>query len=230
MSRDITSTGDSAEGGPPPAALRGRGKRRWQDPSSDEPKLAKRRQNKHSRIKSGRTIGERRERLETANERLAARAKVKKRQHLRVIITVVSFLIIISVIIFFVVSFIKQREKNVAETATTAVVKTYAPTIEIVDENHAGGITARMNEYIGKVESDFKDLGYAPIRAVIPTGAIREVDFYLDSVTGFIKTTIDRDSAITVEDADRMLRYLSGQGIGDFTYIDVRIDGKAYWK
>ena len=45
-----------------------------------------------------------------------------------------------------------------------------------------------------------------------------------------IMDTIDRDSAISVEDADRMLRYLSGEGISDFTYIDVRIDGKAYWK
>ena len=198
--------------------------------SEEEPKLARRRANKHSRIKSGRTIGERRERLETANERLAARAKVKKRQNFRVFATVAIFLIVLGAIIFFIVKFIQQRETNEAETATTAVVKTYTPTIEIIDENHAGDITTRMSEYIGKAESDFKDLGYMPIRAVIPVGAIREVDFYLDGISGFIKTTIDRDTAITAEDTDRMLRYLTGQGVGEFTYIDVRIDGKAYWK
>ena len=73
--------------------------------NEEEPKLARRHANKHSKIKSGRTIGERRERLETANERLAARAKVKKRQNLRIIITVISFLVIIGAIIFFAVRF-----------------------------------------------------------------------------------------------------------------------------
>lgn len=196
-----------------------------------EPKVARRRLNKHSHIKSGRTIGERREHLETKNERLAARKKVKKRQNLRVIITVIGFIVALIVVIIFLIQFLKQREVNEAETTTTTVVKNYTPTIEIVDENAAGGqITARMSEYIGQTESDFKDLGYTPTKAVIPAGAIREVDFYLDGHPGFIKTTIDRGTGVTVEDADRMLRYLAGQGISEFTYIDVRIDGKAYWK
>ncbi len=196
----------------------------------DGPKLAKRRLNRRSTIKSGRTIAERRERLETANERLEARRKVKKRQNLRVTITVVSFIVIIVAAIFFVVRFLKQREENAAETATTTVVKTYRPSIEVVDENHAGGITSRMSEYIGRAEADFKDVGLKPVKAVIPAGSIREVDFYLDGVTGYIKTTIDRGTGVTVEDAERMLRYLKGIEVTDFTYIDVRIDGKAYWK
>ena len=199
-------------------------------PSGDEPKLAKRRLNKHSTIKSGRTIGERRERLETASERFEARKKVKKRQNMRIGITVVSFLIIIIAIIFFVVRFLKQREENATETTTTTVVKTYRPTIEVVDEKHASGITTRMSEYIGRAEADFKDVGLTPIKAVIPAGSVREVDFYLDGVTGFIKTTIDRGTGVTVEDAERMLRYLKGINVSDFTYIDVRIEGKAYWK
>jgi hypothetical protein len=41
---------------------------------------------------------------------------------------------------------------------------------------------------------------------------------------------VDRDPAVSVEDADRMLRYLAEQGVSDFRYIDVRIDRKAYWK
>lgn len=196
----------------------------------EEPKLARRHANKHSHIKSGRTIGERRERLETANERLAARAKVKKRQNLRVVITVVAFVVALIAIIFFVVRFIKQREVNEVETAPTTVVKTYKPTIEVIDENGAGGITARMSEYIGQAEADFRDAGLTPTKAVIPAGSIREVDFYLDGVTGYIKTTIDRGTAVTVEDSERMLRYLASIGVSEFTYIDVRIDGKAYWK
>lgn len=196
-----------------------------------EPKLAKRRLNKHSHIKSGRTIGEKRERLETASERLEAKKKVKKRQNLRVFMTVVVFLGALAAAIFMIITFLKQREVNEIETTPTTVVKTYAPTIEIIDDNAgAGNITARMSEYIGQLESDLKDLGLIPTKAVIPAGSIREVDFYLDGHNGFIKTTIDRGTGVTAEDTERMLRYLAGQGIADFQYIDVRIDGKAYWK
>ena len=198
--------------------------------SPEAPKLAKRRLNKHSTIKSGRTIAERRERLETANERLAARKKVKSRQNMRVVFTVVGFVVVGIAVVIAISQLFKQREENEVETTPTTVVKDYKPTIEIIDESAAGGITARMSEYIGKVESDFRDLNYTPIRAVVPAGSIREVDFYLEGYNGFIKTTIDRGSGVTVEDADRMLRYLSSINVSEFTYIDVRIDGKAYWK
>lgn len=198
---------------------------------NQQPKLAKRRLNKNSRIKSGRTIGERRERPETSNERQEARKKVKKRQTFRVGFTVVLFTIVAIAAIILVVIFLKNRATNEAETAPTVVVKTYKPTIEIIDENAAAsGITTRMSEYIGQLENDLKDLSLTPVKAVIPAGSIREVDIYLDGHTGFIKTTIDRGTGVTAEDTERMLRYLREQGIGEFQYIDVRIDGKAYWK
>ena len=110
---------------------------------------------------------------------------------------------------------------------------TYEPTIEIIDEDASatgGKITARMRQYIGQAEADFKDLGYTPIKAILPAGAIREVDFYLEGYSGFIKLIIDRPTAVSVEDADRMLRYLTSQGIAEFQYIDVRIDKQAYWR
>ncbi|MDO5480403.1 MAG: hypothetical protein Q4F58_01905 [Candidatus Saccharibacteria bacterium] len=198
---------------------------------NQEPKLAKRRLNKNSRLKSGRTIGERRERLETANERQEARKKVKKRQTFRVGFTVVLFTVVAVAVIVLIIIFLKNRAENEVETTPTVVVKTYQPTIEIIDENaSAGGITTRMSEYIGQLETDLKDLSLTPVKAVIPAGSIREVDIYLDGYTGFIKTTIDRGTGVTAEDTERMLRYLKEQGIGEFQYIDVRIDGKAYWK
>ena len=198
---------------------------------NQEPKLAKRRLNKNSRLKSGRTIGERRERLETANERQEARKKVKKRQTFRVGFTVVLFTVVAVAVIVLIIVFLKNRAENEVETTPTIVVKTYQPTIEIIDENaSAGGITTRMSEYIGQLETDLKDLSLTPVKAVIPAGSIREVDIYLDGYTGFIKTTIDRGTGVTAEDTERMLRYLKEQGIGEFQYIDIRIDGKAYWK
>ena len=105
--------------------------------------------------------------------------------------------------------------------------------IEIVDEsaNSTGGkITSRMSNYIGLLELDLKSYGLTPTKAVIPGGAIREIHVYLDGYTGYLKATIDRGAGVTAEDADRMLRYLQGQGIADFEYIDLRIDGRAFWK
>ena len=104
--------------------------------------------------------------------------------------------------------------------------------VEVIDEDATAtsGITSRMSEYIGQAEVDYRSLGYTPVKAVIPSGAIREVDFYLDGHPGYIKMHIDRPTAVSVEDADRMLRYLADQGTTEFQYIDVRIPYKAYWK
>ena len=108
----------------------------------------------------------------------------------------------------------------------------YKPTIEIIDEATVSGsrISERMKDYIGQAEVDFRAVGLVPIKAVVPVNSIREIDFYFDGKPGFVKTIIDRGTAVTAEDAKRMLNYLESQGITDFEYIDVRIDGKAYWK
>jgi len=183
-------------------------------------------------VRVGRTIGEAREKLETASERTAAHKKNERNRRIRLISTIVGFVLVIGIIILAIGFFINGREPEGYSPGEIEVP--FAPTIEVIDEDSSaaagGGITGRMKEYIGQAEADFRELGYTPVKAVIPTGAIREVDFYLDGYNGFIKLIIDRETGVSVEDADRMIRYLAGQGIGDFTYIDVRIDGKAYWK
>ncbi len=196
---------------------------------SAPPTLARRSAHKHSTIKSGRTIGEQRERLETANERLAARQKDKRRQRWRVAIVSAGFILLALAggIVYFEF-FYEDGEPQ----PTTVEEITYTPTVEVIDEDATAtsGITSRMSEYIGQAEVDYRSLGYTPVKAVIPSGAIREVDFYLDGHPGYIKMHIDRPTAVSVEDADRMLRYLADQGTTEFQYIDVRIPYKAYWK
>lgn len=181
-------------------------------------------------MKTGRTIGAKREQLEKASERAATHKKNQKKRKLRLIFTTLGFAGAIALAIFITLPLFSREEQPVYEPV---VVVPYAPTIEVIDEDLAstgGGITGRMKEYIGQAEADFRELGYTPVKAVIPSGSIREVDFYLDGYNGFIKLILDRGTGVSVEDADRMLRYLEGKGITDFTYIDVRIDGKAYWK
>ncbi len=185
-------------------------------------------------IKLGRTIGEQREKLETASERAATHRKNEKKKRFRLIFTIIGFILALGLGIGAIVFlFLNAPTNEDPEPAVTPIV--YTPTIEIVDEGAAavtggGGVTSRMKEYIGQAEADFHELNYNPVKAVIPAGSVREVDFYLEGYKGFIKLIIDRPTGVSVEDADRMLRYLAGQGVTDFTYIDVRIEGKAYWK
>lgn len=199
-----------------------------------EPKLARRSEHRKSTLYSGRTIGEQREQLETASERIAIHEKAKRKKTRRIIFTIIVFLLLAASLVYLIITFINVHQGESGSGSDSGVVVfSYKPTIEIIDEDASatgGHLTSRMKEYIGQAEFDFRELGYVPIKAVIPTGAIREVDFYLDGYTGFIKMIIDRGTGVSTEDADRMIRYLESIGVADFEYIDVRIDGKAYWK
>lgn len=198
-----------------------------------EPKLVNRRDHKKSTFTAGRTIGEKRERLETKRERAAAREKDKRKNRIRIISVTLGFIAMIAILIFLATSFLHREPEPELTPEPEPTTASYQPTIEIVDDSASatgGKITSRMENYIGMLESDLKGYGYTPTKAVIPVGSIREVHFYLDGYSGYLKTTIDRDAGVTAEDADRMLRYLGGQGIADFEYIDLRLDGRAFWK
>lgn len=197
------------------------------DDSKKPPKLVSRRENKKSSFKLGRTIGEKREKLETANERAAARKKDKKRKATRIVLTLVGFLGLILILIAVAKSFI-----NNDQSVQLSDEEILSPGVKIIDENSVsdGKITSKMSLFIARAERELISLGYQPTKVVIPSGMVREVDFYLDGYEGFIKMNIDRNPAVSAEDTDRMIRYLEESGDDDFSYIDVRIDQKAYWK
>lgn len=195
----------------------------------EAPKLVRRRENKKSTFKLGRTIGAKREKLETANERAASRKKDKQKNFVRLVSTICIFAVL-TVILGSLLSAFFDREAENADELFFGEDNNIDPTTEIIDEENANEITARMKLFIARVEKEFKMLGFETKQAVVPKGGIREVDFYLEGAPGFIKTTIDRNPAITAEDAERMIRYLSEKGITEYTYIDVRIEGKAFWK
>ena len=198
----------------------------------NRPELARRRMHRKSTIVSGRTIGEKRERLETKNERAAARKKDKKKKTMRVSFTVIGFAILAIILVILCFNFINSQKGEPINEVVIEDYTDYQPTVEILDENASTGgkITNRMNSYIGQAEADFKALGYNPTKVIIPNGYIRMVYFYIEGYNGYIKMTIDRGSAVSVEDADRLIRYLASQEITDFEYLDVRTPGKAYWK
>lgn len=194
------------------------------------PKLVRRRDHKNSSFMAGRTIGEKREKLETANERAAARRKDKNKKMMRILTTTVVFLVIIGVLGFLLVSFTKHAGEEILTEEPAEPV--YQPKIEIVDEDAASGgqITGKMREFVGQVEADLAEYGIKATRAVVPSGAVRQINIYLDGRNGYVKMLIDRGAGVSAEDTNRMLKYLESIGVGDFEYIDVRIEGKAYWK
>ena len=207
----------------------GRTRPERQDPSK---KATRRNSSKSYQIVVGRTIGERREKLETKNERIAARKKDKKKKVTRIVVTIIGFICLIAVLIVLYLVFFRSETSPII-TPDPVEEEIASATIPIVDEgsNDSGeSITARMKTYIAQMEQDLKSYGYHPVKAVVPSSSVREVDFYLEEYPGYIKTVIDRGAGVTAEDADRLLRHLAGQGITEFEYIDVRIDGKAYWK
>ncbi len=194
------------------------------------PELVRRKLNRKSPLKTGRTIAEKREHLETANERAAARSKDKRRRAYRIIFTIMGFVLIVVILLGLYFTF---RNAELELAVINSGDQSSRPTIEIIDEESTsigGHLSARMVEFINQLSDGLREFGLVPVKAVIPATSIRQVNFYLDGYTGFIKTTIDRGAGVTAEDIKRLLSYLEEQGIIDFEYLDVRLDGKAYYK
>ncbi|MBQ3310221.1 hypothetical protein IJG73_02165 [Candidatus Saccharibacteria bacterium] len=174
-------------------------------------------------MRTNRTIVGQRDKQEKASERLMARQKAKNKKIISVIITVGVLLVLFMLAVMMVREWMRPAEVVVVQA------EEYAPTVEILDEDSSGYITERMKQYVGRVERDFKDAGYKVTRAIIPAGKTREVDIYVEGRTEYYKMNLDRGTAVSVEDAVRMIEYLSERAIAP-SYVDVRIAGKAYYK
>ena len=172
-------------------------------------------------MKRGQTIVAERERQESASERMLARKKLKNKRILSVIAVI---LILIILTILGIMGWQVLFKEQVLSPEVEITIP--EPTVEIVDE--AGvGVSNRVKEYIAWLEQDFKELGYTVTRVDLPRDKSRELLVSLDGYNGYIKMNIDRGTGVSVEDADRMIKYLNG---GGFEYIDVRVEGKGYYK
>lgn len=177
---------------------------------------------KRNDVRVGRTIAGEWERQESESERLAARKKAKTKKILKVLTLVVVLAIIGVVITMEVMSWMVNRKKIEAAKYVPQ------PTIEIIDESKQG-ITNKIREYVGQLEIDFADIGLSLDRAVVPIGKNREVDVYLNGYDYYIKLSVDRGTAVSAEDAKRMISYLTEHDLHP-QYVDVRVKGKGYFK
>ena len=174
-------------------------------------------------MKLGQTIVAERERVESDSERMRAR-KAQRRKRGAAVVTGVLMVVILGVLLWLVARQLLDQPQDLAEVA-----ETYEIQAEIVDEDNTGRISERVRGYIGQLEQDLADLGYKVTRVTLPTGTSRELYVDLEGVEWFFKVTTDRDAAMTAEVMERMVRYLRERELKP-AYVDVRVEGKAFYK
>ena len=174
-------------------------------------------------MKLGQTIVAERERVESDSERMRAR-KAQRRKRGAAVVTGVLMVVILGVLLWLGARQLLDQPQDLAEVA-----ETYEIQAEIVDEDNTGRISERVRGCIGQLEQDLADLGYKVTRVTLPTGTSRELYVDLEGVEWFFKVTTDRDAAMTAEDMERMVRYLRERDLKP-AYVDVRVEGKAFYK
>lgn len=200
------------------------GKKKAQaDQPESIPTRRQERQNESYRI--GRTIAgdaffdERKAKLERLKQR-----KKTKRKNVGVVVGILLLVILVGLVIsHYITELIAENEtKNV-------VIQEPEPMVAIADENSGTDISARVKEFVSRLEKDAKIEGYEVDRVVLPLNKVREIHVYIKKRNEYYKMTIDRGSAVQAEDMGRMIRYLDKKKI-KAEYVDLRVEGKAYYK
>lgn len=177
-------------------------------------------------MKSGRTVAGEREKAVSDSERQRVRKAAKNRKIIGVFFVLLACAALAFLGVVSVRSWLDAYDSGVDDPEKTDYT---LENVMIIDDN-GGEITTRIKKYVWQIAGDLADLGYTLEKAVLPVGMLREVDLYIKDVPGYIKTNSERDTAVSAEDIDRLIKYLTERGIGEITYIDVRISGKAYYK
>ena len=173
----------------------------------------------------GRAIaGEARKNTEEKLERIAEH----KKAHRRKLTAGIGLAIVAMIVGYCLYNYVAEIERTRAEEmpAANEVVE---PTVPIVDENAGQNISRRVKDFVARVEDDAKDHNLKIERVVLPFQRAREIDIYVEGRAEHYKMSVDRDTAVQAEDMAHMVRYLDEKGIS-CDYVDLRIEGKAYYK
>ena len=184
----------------------------------------RRRKSSDESFRVGRTLaGDAQKTREDKMERAADR----RRRKVKDIATVVGVLLIILVLIIVVANYvsevIREREESMRPTVELE------PTVSIIDENAGENISKRTKTFVARLEDDVKEQGLELDHVVLPYQKVREIDVYIKDHTEYYKMSLDRSSAVQAEDMSRMVLYLGQKEIVP-TYVDLRVEGKAYYK
>lgn len=111
--------------------------------------------------------------------------------------------VILGLVLYVGVNELNKERRAIMEE--TAEVEIWA---QVIDEDNRGQISTRTKAYIAQLEKDLEDLGYIVTKVTLPTGVSRELYVDLEGRTEYFKVSLDRETALTAEDIDRMVRYL----------------------
>ncbi len=130
-----------------------------------------------------------------------------------------------------------QDEYVDAEGVVFAVNGFDTPSVTIVDQNKLA--LDRLNKkvitsnrflvFVGQVVGNFAATDHKVTTATIPVLTTRQLEVKLAGSSYPIKMTIDRPAGEQVEDALRVIQYLKKHSV-EPSYIDVRVQGKAFYK
>lgn len=179
---------------------------------------------KMKRMRRGQTIVAERERAETDSERMQEHQRVRRR-HTTSVLLAAMILIVLGFLAYMTGKNVMERY----ETGSGEDAGEYNIKAQIVDEDNREKISVRTRNYIAQLEQDFAALGHTITQVILPTGMSRELYVDLEGEEVYFKVNTDRDTAVTAEDADRMLKYLKTNDLHP-SYVDVRIEGRAYYK
>lgn len=156
-------------------------------------------------------------------EHIAAR---KKQQRKNVLI-VACVLIIIAAVGIVLGNYIsgKAAEREAALVKENPV----EPTVAIIDENAGNNISSRTKVFVARLEADAKDYNLELDHVVLPFQKAREILVFFEGRKEYYKMSSERGSTVQIEDAERMIRYLDSKSLSP-EYVDLRVEGKAYYK
>lgn len=178
----------------------------------------------NNNFKLGRTIAnDSRKNRELELARLAARKRRKIRKTTITTLIIIAFAALVLWLAYGIYNLV--RDAGMAEEAANIT----EPTVSIIDENAGDNISSRVKEFVARIEQDFRDLGMSVDHVVLPYQKAREVDVFITGRSEYYKMSLDRGSAVQAEDAERMLRHLDEKSI-KASYVDLRVEGKAYYK
>ncbi len=112
------------------------------------------------------------------------------------------------------------------------------PNVSIVDDSHTSNsvssdgavASSSLLSFIGQVTALIDSSGSYKVEKVqIPSDAIRYVNFFLTGKNYPFKAQTNRSSSSQAEDIIATQKYLDKNNIKP-TYVDARINGKAYWR
>lgn len=179
------------------------------------------RNKKMQRLQRGQTIVAEREHVETESERMLAHKKAHRKQ------TTTLILVALMVAVLALAGYLGIKE--LAKTETELIgAGNYQVKAEIVDEDNRGQISSRVRTYIAQLEQDLADLGFTVIKVTLPTGMSRTLYVDVAGEDEYFKVDIDRPTAVVAEDLARVVKYLHENDLHP-TYVDVRVEGRAYY-